>query len=61
MKFIKLTDRFNQSVVVNMEQVQYMYLVKEEDKTFTALEFTDNTLYVKELLEQVQLKMKEGV
>lgn len=61
MKFIKLTDRFNKLVVVNMEQVQYMYLVKEEYKTFTALEFTDNTLYVKELLEQVQLKMKEGV
>ena len=53
MKFIELTDRFDEAVVVNMEQVEYMYKSDEG----TMLQLANGNLYVKETLEQVKLKL----
>ena len=53
LKFIEFTDRFDEAVVVNMEQVEYMYKSDEG----TMLQLTNGDLYVKETLEQVKLKL----
>ena len=58
MVFIELTDRFEERIVISITSIQYMYVEEENDEVFTAIVFKDQTIYVKETLEQILSKVK---
>lgn len=54
MKFIEVTDRFKDNVLVNFDEVVLIQEVQEFDKYFTKLQFKDGCLYIKEPYTQIK-------
>ena len=57
MKFIEVTDRFGNSILINFDRVEHIQEVREFDKYFTQLQFNDGFLYIKETYTQIKNRL----
>ena len=57
MKFIEVTDRFGNSILINFDKVEHIQEVQENDKTFTKLQFNDGYLYIQETYTRIKSRL----
>lgn len=54
MRFIEVTDRFGDVVLINFDKVEHIQEIRENGKTFTKLQFNDGFLYIQEPYTQIK-------
>ena len=61
MKFIEVTDRFGEKVLINFENIEQIRTIKDKNETYTELEFTNPNkhvfMYVQEPYTQIKSRL----
>lgn len=54
MKFIEVTDRFGNKILINFDRVEHIQEIHELGGDFTKLQFNDGYLYIQEPYTQIK-------
>lgn len=57
MKFIEVTDRLDNRILINFDKVEHIQEVQEYGNNFTKLQFNDGFLYIREPYTQIKSRL----